>query len=271
VRNRVCLITGGTSGMGLAAAEAFIAAGAKVVVTGRNVERGEAAAAGLREKGGDAAYLEQDTTYPDDWQRVVAAVVDLHGGIHTWVNNSGVYLNRPFIETTLEDWDRLFAVNTRGVYIGLKTVLPVMRETAKDGPTGSIVLVSSDASIRAFTGQTIYNASKAGVDLLTKGLGREFADLGYNIRVNSVNPTLTVTGMTEVLFSEWIADGIFGNRDEIMESLAAPIGRVGEADDVGKLIYFLASDDAAFITGINVLIDGGSAIADGLLYEPKED
>ena len=262
MQGRVCLVTGGSAGIGMATAARLLAAGATVVITGRNVERGRKAEAQLAGNG-LALFVPHDVTSPKSWREVVGTVEERLGGIHCLVNSAGAFAQKRFVDTSLEDWDRLFAVNARGVYLGIQAVLPAMRRTVGDGQTGSIVNVSSDAAIQAFSGQAIYNATKAAVDVLTRGLAREFGELGYNIRVNGVNPYLTQTEMVEGLFDEWLQAGRYMNRDELIAGVAAPVGRIAQPADVAEVIAFLASDAAAFVNGVNLLVDGAASIGAG--------
>jgi NAD(P)-dependent dehydrogenase (short-subunit alcohol dehydrogenase family) len=166
-------------------------------------------------------------------------------------------------ECSLDDFDRIMSVNLRAVFIGIQSALPLMRETAKDRPSGSIINVSSDAAVRAFAMQSIYNTSKGALDVMTRTLGREFAELDYNIRVNGVNPYFTVSEMTDDLFESILQQGGHTDREALAEAIKAPLGRVGTPEDTGQMILFLASEKSAFISGTNTLVDGAASIGGG--------
>ncbi|MGI9287519.1 MAG: SDR family NAD(P)-dependent oxidoreductase [Pseudomonadales bacterium] len=262
MKGKVGLVTGGTKGIGFGTAKLMCEAGMRVIVTGRNEERGQDAESRLREAG-DARYLQHDTASTESWQQAMDTVTNDYGALNVLVNNAGIYLNKPVADTSMDEFDRMMSVNFRGIFIGIQAALPLMRDTAKDGSSGSIVNVSSDASVRAYALQSIYNCSKGALDVLTRSLGREFGELGYNIRVNGVNPYFIVSEMTDKLFENVIEQGAHTNREALLECNKAPIGRVGYPEDVGQMILFLASEKAGFISGTNTLVDGAATIGPG--------
>jgi cyclopentanol dehydrogenase len=139
MKDKVCLITGGTAGIGFGTANLMCDEGARVIITGRDRARGRDAESRLRDAGGDARYMRQDTSLPESWQRVIEAIAGDYGALHVLVNNAGVYMRKPMIDCSLDDFDRIMSVNLRAVFIGIQAALPLMRETAKEGPSGSII------------------------------------------------------------------------------------------------------------------------------------
>lgn len=262
LQGKVCLVTGGTAGIGFGTAKLMCEAGGRVIVTGRNQMRGREAAQRLS-KFGAARYVPHDTASAESWQQLINIIENDYGALHVLVNNAGIYQNKPMAEVSLEEFDRMMGINFRGIFIGIKAALPLMCATAKDGPAGAIVNVSSDAAVRAYALQSIYNCSKGALDVLTRSLGREFGELGYNIRVNGVNPYFIVSDMTDKLFEDVISQGEHADREALLEANKAPIGRVGYPEDVGQMIVFLASEKASFISGTNTLVDGAATIGPG--------
>lgn len=263
IDGKVCLITGGSAGIGFGTARLMCAEGAQVVITGRDRERGQVAQSRLRADGGNARYLHQDVTLPESWAHLIDTIRTEHGALHVLVNNAGAYLRKPMTESSFDDFDRIIAINLRAAFIGIQAALPLMTETARHGPSGSIINVSSDSAVRAFAMQSIYNASKGALDVLTRTLAREFAELGHNVRVNGVNPYFTTSDMTDALFENILLQGGHQDRDALAEAVKAPIGRVGTPEDTGQMILFLASDKSEFINGTNTLVDGAASVGGG--------
>ena len=259
----MCLITGGTGGIGFGTARLMCAEGAQVVITGRDHDRGQDAQSRLQADGGAARYLHQDVTRPESWAHLIDTVRTEYGALHVLVNNAGAYLRKPMDQSSLDDFDRIIAINLRAAFIGIQAALPLMVETARNGPSGSIINVSSDSAIQAFAMQSVYNASKGALDVLTRTLAREFAEFGYNVRVNGVNPYFTTSGMTDALFEDVLLQGGHQNRAALAEAVKAPIGRVGTPEDTGQMILFLASDRSGFISGTNTLVDGAASVGSG--------
>ena len=262
MQGKVCLVTGGTTGIGLGVALALAQAGGNVVITGRNKERGAQTVQEIERQGHSAMYLQQDVTVNEDWRRVIDHVELHYGQLHVLVNNAGVYLNKPFLESSLDEFDRLIAVNLRSVVLGIKAAMPLMSRTAMGGAPASVVNVSSDAGIMCYTRQSFYNVSKGAVDVLTKTLGRELLEAGLNVRVNAVNPYFTTSNMTDVLFGQMLEQTGM-KAEDLKEAIKAPIGRVANPEDIGNLVVFLASDKSSFISGTTNLIDGAASIGGG--------
>lgn len=247
---RVALVTGAGKGLGEAAARALAAAGAKLVVT--DLAAPEALA---EELGGIAAA--QDVTSEDQWAATMMAIRERAGGLDILVNNAGLFIAKPLAETSLEDWRRIHAVNVEGVFLGCKHATPLLAERAAQWRGGTaIVNLSSVAGIVGSALAVCYNASKGAVRLLTKGLAMELASA--RIRVNSVHPGIIETDMAQQLVAEFSgAMGVGGNEARSQFVDMHPLGHFGAPSNVADAIVFLASDKAAFMTGSEVVVDGG--------------
>ena len=233
VQNKVALISGGARGMGASHAKLLVAEGAKVVIADILDEEGTA----LAEELGDAArYVHLDVTSFDQWQAAVQTAVDQFGGLDVLVNNAGIANFGSIEDYSLEDWDKIIAINLTGVFYGTKAVIEPMKQRG----SGSIINISSTAGLQGYEALPGYNAAKFGV----RGLSKSTAlDLGkYNIRVNSVRPGVIRTPMTESL--------------ETPQNHVA-LHRVGEPIELSNMILFLASDESSFSTGAEFVADGG--------------
>lgn len=237
---KVALITGSAHGMGKAEALLFAREGAKVIVADIS-EDGERLAG---EIGANALYVPLDVTSEESWAAAVDASMRAFGAITVLVNNAGAFVSAPILSATTEDFERITRTNQLGVLLGMKAIAPSM----KIAGGGSIVNISSLAAFRPAPNQAIYAASKWAVRGLTRVAASELSPL--NIRVNSVHPGAINTRLLELNppgFNEMVAS-------------MTPLKRLGEPEDVAKAVLFLASDDAAFITGAELVIDGGLGI-----------
>ena len=241
--NKVALISGGARGMGAVEARLFTQEGAKVCIADILEEQGRALAAEISNAGGEAMFVRLDVNSEREWTEAVDAVVSAYGRLDILVNNAGIFQRANVEETSSADWDRMLSINGRGVFIGTKASIPAMR--AAGG--GSIVNISSVAGIIGSAGSTAYNASKGAVRLLTKSTAVQHA--AENIRANSVHPGPIETDMLDLVFPE---DGMREAR-----ALNIPLGRMGRAEDVAKGVLFLASDESSYMTGSELVIDGG--------------
>ena len=246
---RVALVTGGQRGLGAASARALAALGAKVVVT--DIGDGTEVASDI---GG--AFLKQDVTVEAEWVAAVKFAQDTFGGLDILVNNAGIFWTKPIVDTELEDFRRMQQINVEGVFLGMKHAIPAIAARAQqwDGG-GSIVNLSSVAGLVGSPLTCAYNASKGAVRLMTKSAAMECARGNLKIRVNSVHPGIIDTPMAQQVFDGF---GIAGQNDAA-ERMAAihPLGRLGRDIDVANAVAFLASDRAAFMTGSEVVVDGG--------------
>ena len=237
------LITGAASGIGRATAALFHAEGARVAATDRNE-------AGLASLGADADLtLPQDVTDEARWREVVDAVVAAFGRLDILVNSAGIGVLGNIETTTLADWRKVNAVNAEGTFLGCREAVRAMKDTGG----GSIVNLSSVAGIIGDASSAAYCASKGAVRLLTKSAALHCARAGYKIRVNSVHPSFAETPM--------VLEGVARAKDpeRVREGLkrAAPMGRMGRAEEIAAAILYLASDESAFTTGAEIVVDGG--------------
>jgi NAD(P)-dependent dehydrogenase (short-subunit alcohol dehydrogenase family) len=247
---RVALVTGASRGIGATTARALAAAGAKVIVTDLN-EPSELAA----EIGGLSRA--QDVTSETDWADTMAFVRKESGGLDILVNNAGLFLMKPLLDITLEEWRKLHAVNVEGVFLGTKAAIPLLAERASKWKGGtSIINLSSVAGLVGAAGASCYNASKGAVRLFTKGVSLEVASAG--IRVNSVHPGIIETKMGDEVVSGFSTLGGMGeNEARAQAAQIHPLGHMGQPQNIADAIVFLASDRAAFMTGSELVVDGG--------------
>lgn len=233
---RVVLITGGARGQGAAEGARFAAEGATVVLGDVLDDEGTATAHGI---GPAASYLRHDVTSPNSWEDVVGTVLERHGRIDALVNNAGVFMTRGLLDSSVDDWHRIVAVNQTGVFLGMRTVAPAMVAAGR----GSIVNISSTAGLQG-TSAHAYSATKWAVRGMTRSAARELAPRG--VRVNSVHP-----GMIDTAMLAELGEG----RDAAVRRI--PMGRTGVADDVADLVLFLVSDESSYCTGHEFVVDGG--------------
>lgn len=250
VEGKIALITGGASGIGFAAAKLLLDEGAKVVLTDREEALSVPALGPLAHR---ASIRTLDVTREADWIAVTDAVAAEFGHIDIVVNCAGVVLLKDVETTMLEEWRALMAVNLDGTFLGCKHAVRVM----KDRGGGSIVNMSSVAGIIGSGNLAAYSASKGGVRLLTKSVALHCARRGYNIRCNSVHPSFVETPMLRSM----IASARDPSKLENNFTQAAPLGRLARPDEIARTILFLASDESAFTTGAELVIDGGLTAA----------
>ena len=247
---RIALVTGAAKGLGAATARALAAAGAKVAVTDLAAPEDLAA-----EIGGMARAL--DVTSEAEWAATMDWVRSELGGLDVLVNNAGLWLFKPILETTLDDWRRLHAVNCEGVFLGTRAAIPLLAERAHLWRGGTaIVNLSSVAGIEGAAGGTCYNSTKGAVRLFTKGCAKELA--AARIRVNSVHPAVIDTDMGRKLIDDFaVAQGAGNNETLANVSAMHPLGHLGEPQNVADAVVFLAGDRSAFCTGSELVVDGG--------------
>ncbi len=252
---KVALITGAAGGQGVADAESFVREGAAVVLSDVNAAAGAALAKKIVDAGGKALFRVQDVADEASWQEIVAAALTEFGGLHILVNNAGTIARQGIVNTTVEAWNRTMAVNLTGPLLGMKHCAPAIRDTLarenKKGATGSIVNISSTAGLTAHD-DAAYTASKWGLRGLTKTAVLQFSEWG--IRVNSIHP------------GQIAETGFFQSGGEAFAHAARaaiPLHRQGLPQECADLVLFLASDEASFISGAEIAIDGGY-IAAGL-------
>lgn len=253
----VALVSGGARGIGAETARRIVEAGASVVIGDILDEAGRAMAASL---GAAAHYVHLDVTTEAGWRGAVDAAVSRFGGLDILVNNAGLFLGRDFEEATLDEWNRLVAVNMTGVVLGTRIAAPALREAGKKSRHGSaIVNVASVAGLVGSQLDPLYSMTKGGVTLFTKSTALAFGRKGDRIRVNSIHPAVTETDMGAQTFTARLAQ-TGSNDTDAARAIALkqhPIGRLGIPEDVARAIVFLASDDAGFMTGSALVCDGG--------------
>lgn len=244
LQGKVAIITGGARGQGAAEARMFAREGAKVVFGDVLDDEGRQVEAEIAAAGGEAVYVRLDVTDEDSWREAVGTAVSRFGKVDILVNNAGIASWNAGDDASVEEWDRIMEVNARGVFLGTRAVIPAMRVAGG----GSIVNISS---ISGMVGQTNihpgYNASKGAVRILTKSTAVQHAAEG--IRCNSIHPGPVKTPMTERSWSnpEWLK----------ATERRTPLGRYAEPDEIAYGVLFLASDESSFMTGSEMVIDGG--------------
>ena len=257
---KVALISGAARGIGAETARLMIEAGAKIVVGDMLDERGRETVRALEAAGGAALYTHLDVTREEDWAAAISAATGRFGALDILVNNAGVFLGMSLEEATLADWNRLCGVNLTGVFLGTKLALPALRDSGQRSLHGSaIVNLSSVAGLVGSSNDPLYSMTKGGVTLFTKSAALECARKGYRIRVNSIHPGTIDTDMGDQVLAirarNLGTNNLEPARQQILDRI--PMGRMGTVTDIAKGIVFLASDDAGFMTGAGLVVDGG--------------
>ncbi len=243
LQGKVALISGGARGQGATEGELFAKEGAKVALADILDAEGEAVAARIRADGGEAIYIHLDVASEDDWRNAVETVVKTFGGLHVLINNAAIYSRVPIVDTDVEEWRRIMEINSTGVFLGSKHAIPAMQ--ASGG--GSIINISSTAGLVGSGRGSAYGASKGSVRLFTKYTAVQHAKEG--IRANSIHPGPIDTDM--------IADNLADPESRAESEARVPLGRIGSVMDVAYGALFLASDEASYMTGAELVIDGG--------------
>lgn len=247
MQNKIVLITGGTSGIGLAAAEMLLSRRARVVLVGRSAERGKCVADDLTKRYGDnIKYIRADVTSETDCARLAAEIPQLWGNIDALINSAGIYAEGALEDTPPDLFDKVMAVNMRGTYLMCRAVLPQLKQTG-----GNIVNVASDAGVRGNYFCTAYCAAKGAVVAFTKALALEVARFG--VRVNAVAPGDILTPLTERQLATACS------RETALAEMSSvyPLGRIGRVEEAAAVICFLVSPQASFVTGAVWSVDGG--------------
>lgn len=248
LNGKIALVTGGASGLGAGIAQRFVEEGAQTIITDIN-PKGQAVAKNL-----GADFLTQDVSSEQSWIDSVNQVISRFGRVDVLVNNAGIFSSSPIDETPLEDWQRVMDVNLTGVFLGCKHAVRAMKKNTGE-TRGSIVNLSSVVGLRGQLGGAAYGASKGGVRLLTKTVALENAAI--SIRCNSIHPGIIDTPILDPVFAA--VDDPAALRSQIEQKL--PIGYMGDpARDVGNMAVFLATDESIYITGAEMVVDGGMTI-----------
>ena len=241
---KVVFISGGSRGQGAAEARLFAKEGASVVMGDILEDEGRRLEAEINESGGRALFVRLDAASEPDWQNAIRQTVQTFGKLDVLVNNAAIYSRVPIEQTSAEEWDSIMAVNARGVFLGTKHSIPEMRRAGG----GSIVNISSTAGLVGSARGSAYSASKGAVRLLTKSTAVQHA--GEGIRANSIHPGPIDTDM--------IADNIATPEGRAESEARVPLGRIGSVEDVAYGALFLASDESSYMTGSELVIDGGA-------------
>ena len=241
LEGKVAIVTGATSGMGRSTAVLFAKEGAKVVVTGRNEERAQAVVDEIKGNGGEAIYVIVDASNVEDCKKIFDATIEAFGTVDILVNNAGMLSMSPLLDVSIEEWNKVFAVNVTSALYLTQLCAPVMKEKGK----GVIVNVASVASYAAHHGFAAYISSKHAMAGLSKSMAWE---LGPEIRVNAIAPGAIHTAMVDSIGGPSVLQGMIDN---------CPCKRVGQPEDIAGAALFLASDDCTFLTGQIIKVDGG--------------
>ncbi len=244
LKDKVMIVTGGASGIGRAAAMACAREGAKTVIMDVSEADGFETEKQLRQDGAEGVFLKSDVTAESDWTRVTDFVQSRFGRLDILFNNAGANLVKPVTEITEQEWDQLMALNLKGVFFGVKHGIPLMLKSGG----GSIISTASTFGLIGNPGMSAYCASKGAIIALTRQLALDYGK--HNIRVNCICPGMTLTPR----IGKYIERGIA--KPEAMIA-RVPLGRLAQPEDIGKVVLFLASDDASYITGTVQVVDGG--------------
>lgn len=247
VKDKVAIVTGGAGGLGRAEASLLAAEGATIVITDLDETAIEEVAEDINRRGGKAIFVRHDVTSEDEWKKVIAKTVDEFGRLDVLVNNAGVIIYKKIEDTSLAEWRRLMSVNLDGVFLGTKHAIAAMKKTGG----GSIINIASVAGLIGNPDASAYHASKGGVRAFSKAAAIECSKVGYDysIRINSIYPGVIETRMAEDLKLD-------ENKYRTALSWHA-MGHFGEPVDVAYGVLYLASDESKFLTGSELVIDGG--------------
>jgi NAD(P)-dependent dehydrogenase (short-subunit alcohol dehydrogenase family) len=253
---RRALVTGGAQGLGEGMAAALSAAGAHVVVADIQDELAAKVAESLGE-GHGSVHL--DVTDEASWEAAVAGTIEQVGGLDILVNNAGVEITSLVVDLDPADIQKMLSINLLGTALGTKHAFRTMRPGGAAGQGGVVINVASVSAAIAFPAISVYAATKSGVDRFTRVAAMESGKLGYGVRVNSIFPGLVPTAMGAGLANDVAAIGLFGSPDEAVAAVIdqTPSGRLGTVEDMADAVVFLASDQAKFINGVGLQVDGG--------------
>jgi NAD(P)-dependent dehydrogenase (short-subunit alcohol dehydrogenase family) len=257
---KVALISGAARGIGGETANLMAQAGARVVIGDVLDEVGRQTVAAINAAGGQAEYVHLDVTREDQWAAAVDRAAGRFGKLDILVNNAGVFIGKGIEEISLAEWDRLVAVNMTGVFLGTRMAVAALREAAKASEHGSaIVNLASIAGIVGSQLDPLYSMTKGGVTLFTKSAALEFGRKGYRIRVNSIHPGVIQTDMGAQTFVARAQRSGTNDTEAVRQTVTdtVPWGRLGVPLDIAKGIVFLASDDAGYMNGSGLVVDGG--------------
>lgn len=250
VKDKVALVTGGAMGLGKAQSLLLVKEGAKVALTDINEVEGRKVVDEIEKIGGTGIFVKQDVSKEDEWRATIEQILLAFDKLDILVNNAAITSSKNIEESTIEEWRRVMSVNLDGVFLGIKHGIGAMKKSGG----GSIINMSSISGLIGVPHFPAYSTSKGGVKLLSKCAALHCAEFGYNIRVNSICPGFIWTPLTENYLKSRGGDVEAGRRE--LDNLH-PIGHIGDPDDVAYGVLYLASDESKFITGIELVIDGG--------------
>ena len=255
VAGKTAFITGGAKGLGAAMAQILGGEGARIVITDVRAKEGEEQLRKLRDSGIEATFIRHDVTDENEWAAAMDAATRFAGRVDILVNNAGIAgAGTPLEDLPLIEWRRVTSINLDGVFLGVKHAIRAMKAEG-----GSIINISSIMGLIGFARSSEYNAAKGGVRLLTKCAAIECAQLGYKIRVNSVHPGFVETDLVRDALGAGVQKGNFPtyNDAEAMIKSLHPIGRLGLPTDIANAVLFLASERSSWVTGAELVVDGG--------------
>ncbi|WP_129688232.1 SDR family NAD(P)-dependent oxidoreductase [Gottfriedia acidiceleris] len=242
--NKTAIVTGGANGIGKATVQKFLEQGAKVVFTDINEEAGQKTLDEMKVISDTVVFIQHNVQLEADWIKVVNETKKQFGTIDILFNNAGIFSSKPVTEYETEEWNRLLSINVTGVFLGMKHTVPFMREQKG----GSIINTSSVAGLKGSPNATLYGASKGAVRIMTKDLAKEVA--ADQIRVNSIHP-----GIIETAMGAEVGTSVKASKEQLAMSI--PLKRLGKPEEIANLVVFLASDESSFITGTEMVADGG--------------
>ncbi len=257
---KVAFISGGLRGIGLAIAERYVAEGALVVLSDLDAPDSAHATETLARLGKAASYVRADVTQEADWIAAREHVQARHGKLDILVNNAGTDLTGAVESLAMEAWRKIMAINVDGVFLGCKTFVPMMATSGAGHRGGSsIINVSSIMGLVGYTDTSAYNASKGAVRLFTKSIAIEFATKKMPIRANSLHPGFVKTPLLNAGFQRWVEKGFAEKAEDLVAMVAGqtPIARLAEPGEIAGAAFFLASEDSSYMTGSEVVVDGG--------------
>ncbi len=258
---KVAMVTGAArhDGIGANCAKALAMAGARVVITDIMDEQGQAVAESLSAEGGAVVYKHLDVRSEDAWAKIIKEIVTEFGGFDVLVNNAGTTGNGTIDELPLEEWKRVRSINLDSVFLGTKQGIIAMKPGGVAGKGGSIINMGSVTSFVGVANSSSYVGTKGGVRILSKCAAIECGKLEYNIRVNTMIPGFIETGLLKDGCQNMVDQGLVQSVEEIKEQFRSghPIGRIGQPIEIGLGVCFLASDASSFITGSDLVVDGG--------------
>ncbi len=258
--NKVALISGAARGIGAATAKKMAAEGAAVVIGDILDDRARQTVQEIEAAGGKATFAHLDVTSEASWQAAIDAATGAYGKLDILVNNAGIFIGRDIEDATLEEWHKLVAINLTGVFLGTKLAIPALKAAGEASKHGSaIVNLSSVAGLVGSQLDPLYSMTKGGVTTFTKSAALNLARKGYRIRVNSIHPGVIETDMGAQTFVARATHNRSNDTERARQTAVSshPIGRLGQPEDIANGVCFLASDEAGFMTGAGLVVDGG--------------